>query len=181
MVEDRFKSRFPAAIVAKYLAEPLPAQESGHAASKYIGPAIKTTVRALGVQHFAVYAEPESKRLAEFKSANGPEAFDTAVENAEGRGLPWRVSGGADVFDPATGRRWSYHIPPARSGNPVLVKRWRGGTASEKGFTEVGARIELAKRQKAEPNLEWRMAAQPYLDGRFELQAFETKSAQEIA
>ena len=54
-----------------------------------------------------------------------------------------------------------------------LVKRWRGGTGADKGFSEVGAKIHLAKKQKAEPTLDWRIAPHPYLTDRFELQAFE--------
>lgn len=54
----------------------------------------------------------------------------------------------------------------------TLVQRWRGGTPSCKGFTEVGARIELAKMKKQEPDLRWEIAPHPYMDGRFELLAY---------
>lgn len=112
MIETTLEGRFPSSISAKYLGEALPAQMCGHASFQHIGPAIKTTVRAIGVQHFAVYAEPEGKMVAEFKSENGPKAHDLAVAKAEERGLPWMVSGGSDVFEPATGKRWSYHVTP---------------------------------------------------------------------
>ncbi len=54
----------------------------------------------------------------------------------------------------------------------TMLKRWRGGTATDKGFSEVGAKIALAKKQKAEPGLAWRIAPHPNLSDRFELQAF---------
>ena len=54
-----------------------------------------------------------------------------------------------------------------------LMKRWRGGAAADRGFSAVGAKIQLAKKQKAEPKLDWCIAPHPYLADRFELQAFE--------
>lgn len=53
-----------------------------------------------------------------------------------------------------------------------MVKRWRGGTAGDKGLSQVGAKIELAKKQKEQPTLEWKIAPHPDLPERFELQAF---------
>jgi len=112
MVRTFFEAVYPQQIVAKYSANVVPATKNGHTSSVYIGPKIETLVRAIGVQHFAVLAMPEAQQIAEFKSANGSEAHAKAVMLAEERGLPWMVSGGSDVFEPASGRRWSYHLAP---------------------------------------------------------------------
>ena len=99
---------YPEPIASKYSAkDPIDAHSGRIEDYRYNGPSIKTTVRALAVQHFCVYAEPEHQLLTEFQSKEGRAAFDAAVLYAEERGLPWQVSGGAEVFDPATGQLWS--------------------------------------------------------------------------
>lgn len=55
----------------------------------------------------------------------------------------------------------------------VLVKRWRGGTHASRGFTAVGAKIELARMKKVDSGYEWEVAAHPHEPGRFELRAYE--------
>jgi hypothetical protein len=57
-----------------------------------------------------------------------------------------------------------------------LVKRWRGGAARSRGFTQIGARIELAKRRKSEPQYDWEAVICPDETGRFELHAYERRS-----
>lgn len=115
MVDTTFEATYPPEIVAKYSSRVFPATMSVSTRARYVGPSIKTEVRALGVQHFGVFEEPETALLREFASKNGGEAFDEAVRFAEERGRPWSVSGGADVFEPATGTRWTHH----RFGNAV--------------------------------------------------------------
>ena len=55
----------------------------------------------------------------------------------------------------------------------VMIKRWRGGTSSDLGFTATGAKIEIGKRRKVEPAYDWELAQHPYIEGRFELVAYE--------
>jgi hypothetical protein len=62
-------------------------------------------VRALGVQHFAVFDDDVCVR--EFKSAQGGVAFEDACRCADDLGKPWMESGGSEVFDPQTRRCWS--------------------------------------------------------------------------
>lgn len=107
------EKEYPFVVSSRYIKPALPAQMIGHTSFEYIGPKIKTTIRSLGIQHFGVFVEPDDRLIAEFRSCYLDEAFCQAVELAEQRGLPWRCSGSADVFDPATRQRWSYHLAPA--------------------------------------------------------------------
>lgn len=70
---------------------------------QYAGPHIKTAVHSIGVQHYAIYAEPEHKMLNEFISSDGSDAFNKAVAYADQFNLPWKLSDGADYFDPGSG------------------------------------------------------------------------------
>jgi hypothetical protein len=106
---NELMARYPASLLAKYsLAKP--ATEFRDGKSSYVGPAIKTEIRAMGVQHFEVRAVPVDEVLASFQSPNGPTAYYAALEVAETRGLPWRRSGSGDYFDPGTRTMWSDHI-----------------------------------------------------------------------
>jgi hypothetical protein len=99
---------YPQSIATRYSAkDPVPAHGGRIEDYHYNGPPIKTIVRASAVQHFCVYAEPGHQLLLEFQSTRGREAFDNAVLFAEQRGLPWQVSGAAEIFDPTTGQLWS--------------------------------------------------------------------------
>jgi hypothetical protein len=99
---------YPEPIATKYSAkDPFSAHHGRVDDYRYSGPLIKTEVYAPSVQYFQVYSEPDHVLLKEFKSPVGSTAFDEACLFAEERGLPWKVAGGAEVFDPATNQLWS--------------------------------------------------------------------------
>jgi hypothetical protein len=100
--------KYPEPIASKYSTQdPIEAYSGRFDDYRYAGPKVKTTVRGTAAQHFCVYEEPEHRLLQDFQSREGRKAFDDAVLFAEQRGLPWQVSGGAEVFDPTTGQLWS--------------------------------------------------------------------------
>ena len=107
---DDFKRGFSAGIVGKY-PNAFPASTGLSRYGDYQGPAIKTIIRATGVQSCEV-TDDDGAILAAFTLPVGRTAFDAAVAVAECRGLPWRVSGCSEVFDPANAQRWSYKCFP---------------------------------------------------------------------
>lgn len=115
MVDTSFEARYPAEIVAKYSKFVHRASACKGDGTTYLGPKIQTVITCLGVQHFAVTCAPDNVLIEEFKSNEGPAAFEQAVRLAEELGLPWKDHFGAEVFDPATGERWTYRVIQAAS------------------------------------------------------------------
>jgi len=80
--------------------------------------AVQHVVKALGHQHYAL-CDTKGGVLREFASGIDAMAFETACMMADDLGLPWRVEGGSEVYDPATARCWSlralYDIDTAAS------------------------------------------------------------------
>ena len=64
-------------------------------------------VKALGVQHFAL-CDVRGHVVREFVSSAGATAFEHACLLADDLGQPWQVSGGSELFDPATRSCWSH-------------------------------------------------------------------------
>lgn len=117
---DDFSREFPSHIVAKY-PNPLPATSYDnikYGQGEYLGPAVMTSIRAIAVQQFEVEDE-NGATLATLTSPMGRTAYETAVTIAECRGLPWMVSGSGEVFDPATGQRWSHKCFPYLSSRKL--------------------------------------------------------------
>ena len=68
--------------------------------------AVSTIIRVPSYER-AMVEEANGKLLWEFVSDDG-DKLDKAIDLAEKIGLPWCISGGSEVFDPATSRCWSY-------------------------------------------------------------------------
>ena len=81
------------------------------------------------------------------------------------------------MTNPVTQNEWKFR----RVGAPVIVKRWRGGTAVDRGFTSATAQKVLAQKQQDEPEFVWSIEPHPHADvraecrGRFELVAYERR------
>lgn len=106
MVSTRFEDSFPEEIVRHYTQVRCATVPDG-TRFRYIGPPVEVDVADRGVQHFVAVDAESGQILANVASKEGRRAFDSVVIAAHRLGRVWKVRGGPDVFDPATGVRWT--------------------------------------------------------------------------
>lgn len=107
-IPDTTFKDLPAWLMKRYPSvEPMPLSDHG---GHRLPVPVCMSVRIVHVGHWEVIDVAKGRREADFLARECGHAFEAAIFKAEQLGLPWRVAGGTELFDPKTKRCWSARV-----------------------------------------------------------------------